>query len=390
MNKVFLEIAIILVTTKIGGILSKRFKMPQVLGAMLAGILIGPSILGIVHESEDLKLLADLGVVMLMFSAGLETDFNKLKAAGKSSLFIALGGIALPLIFGTLTSFLFFNDFWENLFIGVILTATSVSITVQTLNELGKLNSTVGMNIVGSAVIDDILGLLIISFVIVLSQSSKSGNSADIATNLLQVSTKVLVFCIAAIGAVVFLPKLFDRYSKKIGKSQRIVVFAISMALIFAYLSEELGIAAITGAYICGLCISPITHKEYIERRVNTISSYLLTPIFFASIGIAVNLRDIKLEILGFTIVMCLVAIIGKILGCSLPARLFGISRKESLQIGIGMISRGEVALITTKLGLKNGIISNALFVPTLIVVVVTTIITPVLLKYSYTHKIIK
>lgn len=388
MYKVFLDIAVILIFTRLGSIISKKFKQPQVLGALVAGVIIGPSVLGIVHESESIKLLAELGVVMLMFLAGLETNLGELKKAGLSSLLIAIGGIIVPLVLGFLPAYFMYNNLWESLFIGVILTATSVTISVQTLNEMNKLNTRAGINILGAAVIDDILGLILISFVLVLAQSSQAAGGSDILLQLSKVLGQVLVFCAGSIIAIVFLPKYIDKYTQKVGSSQRIAVFAIGLALIFAFLAEELGIAAITGAYVCGLMLSSVSHKHYIEKRVNTISTLLLTPIFFASIGLTVNVKSITPNIILLTLIMLIVAIIGKVVGCSLAARWFGMSKSESLQIGTGMISRGEVALITTNLGLQNGIISSELFVPTLVVVLITTLITPILLKYAFSHEL--
>lgn len=387
MFKVFLDVAIILIATKLGSMLSLRVKMPQVLGALIAGVIIGPSLLGVVHENEYLRLLSELGVVMLMFLAGLETDLNEFKKAGKSATLIGIGGIIIPLVFGTLAAFLFYSDFWENVFIGVILTATSVSITVQTLKELGKLNTRAGMNILGAAVVDDILGLLIISFVIVLAQTSKSASEASPVITLLGVGGKVLIFCIASVLSVIFLPKQIERVSNRFGKNSSIIVFAIALALISAFLAEELGIAAITGAYVCGLFISPTSYKEFVEEKVDTIASNFLTPIFFASVGLAANLRETSANILLFTFFMLVIAILGKLIGCGVVARLLGMTKEESIQIGSGMVSRGEVALITTNLGLQNKIITPELFVPTLIVVVVTTLLTPILLKRAFAGK---
>ncbi|GIM30047.1 potassium transporter [Clostridium polyendosporum] len=388
MHKVFLDIAIILIFTKLGSIISKKFKQPQVLGALIAGVIIGPSILGIVHESEHIKLLAELGVVMLMFLAGLETNLDELKKAGPSSLLIAIGGIIVPLVLGFLPAYFMYDNLWESIFIGVILTATSVTISVQTLTEMNKLNTRAGINILGAAVIDDILGLIIISFVLVLAQSSQVAGGGDVLLQLLKVVGQVLIFCTASVAAIAFLPRYIDKYTKKAGSSQRIAVFSIGLTLLFAFLAEELGIAAITGAYVCGLMLSSVSHKHYIEKRVKTISTLFLTPIFFASIGLSVNMKDITLNIILLTLILLVVAIIGKVIGCSLPAKWVGMSTSESLQIGTGMVSRGEVALITTNIGLQSGIISSELFIPTLVVVLITTLITPILLKIVFSHKV--
>lgn len=417
MYSVFIYIAIILLTTKLGGVLSRKIKMPQVLGALVAGVIIGPSVLGImkpiemseiinkianggfqikstaqffnIYGSISIKVLADIGVIMLMFLAGLETDLKEFKKAGLSSFLIAVGGVIVPLVFGTLSAYTYDSNFWENIFIGVILTATSVSISVQTLNELGKLNTRAGMNILGAAVIDDVIGLLVVSFVLSLAKAAQSTGSsaANVTTTLLIVGLKVLVFCIGSVLVVIFLPKLLDKYMDIRGKSQRTAIFGIALALVFGYIAEKLGIASITGAYVCGLMLSSVKHKEYIQNKVYTISTYFFTPIFFASVGLSTNLRNISSSMILLTLLMLITAILGKIIGCGGAAKLYGMTKSESIQIGMGMISRGEVALITTTLGQQAGIISDKFFTPTLVVVVITTLVTPILLKLSFSHR---
>lgn len=388
MHQIYLDLAIILISTKIGGMLSNKFKMPSVLGALIAGVLIGPSVLNIVQDSEGLKLLSNLGVVMLMFLAGMETDLNELKKAGLSSFLIAMGGVIVPFIFGTLCAYGFFSDFYENIFIGVILTATSVSISVETLNELGKLKTRAGMNILGAAVIDDIIGLIIVSFVLSLAQTAKTGGSGGIGTVMLMVSVKVIIFCIVSVIVIVFLPRLLNMLAEKEKNFSMLTIIAISLGLTFAFIAEELGIAAITGAYVCGLVISAVNKKETIVHKVKNISSYFLTPVFFASIGLATNIKTINTSMLLLSILLLLTAVLGKIFGCGVVAKLYGMSNGEAIQIGAGMVSRGEVALITTNLGLQAGIITENLYIPTLIVVVVTTLITPILLKMAFSYKV--
>ena len=389
MIKTLLSIVIILIFTNIGGIISKKFKMPEVLGALIAGVIIGPVLLNVVQFDDNLKLLANLGVIMLMFLAGLETDVKQFKEAGFSSFIIALAGVVVPLVLGTIGAYLFFDNIWENLFIGVILTATSVSITVETLKELGKLNSNAGINILGAAVIDDILGLVLISIVLAMAQGSGTGGSGTTLT-MLALFLKIIIFCILSIVGVIFLPKLINKMIAKVQPRKELLIFAIAFAFIIAAIAEEIGIAAITGAYIAGLILSSLNVKEYLEKNVKSISSGFLSPIFFASVGIEANLKGLNMEVLGITAVMFIVAIIGKLGGCGFAARMLKMSRSESIQIGTGMISRGEVALITANIGLQKGIISEEVFLPTLIVVILTTIVTPVLLKLTFSHKLEK
>lgn len=382
MEKIYLDIALILIFTKIGSIISLRFKMPGVLGELIAGVILGPFVLNLIQPNSNITLLSNLGVIMLMFLAGLETNLEELKKAGKSSFVIACLGVIVPLVLGTAAAYLFFSNFWENIFVGVILTATSVSISVQTLTELGKLNTKSGINILGAAVIDDVLGLILISVILACADSSGSGS-----TSLLFTFVKIIIFCSICILSILFLPKHIDKLTQKFKPQQGLALIAIAFALICAFAAEELGIAAITGAYIFGLVLSPIFHREYIEKRVKIISGSLLSPIFFASVGISVSIKGINKEIILITLVMFIIAVIGKVIGCGFGARLFKMSKSESFQVGVGMISRGEVAIITANIGLNKHIISEEIFLPTIIVVILSTIVTPILLKIAYSRK---
>ena len=379
LENTLLAIALILVATKLGGIISRKLKMPEVLGALLAGIVIGPMVLNAVQYDENIELLSNLGVILLMFLAGLETDAEQFKKAGKSSFVIAVFGIIVPLVLGTLSAFLFYGDLLENIFIGVVLTATSVSITVETLTEMGKLNTRVGINILGAAVIDDILGLVLISVLLAV----KNGGGSSIAITM----GGMAAFCAIAIIAIIFLPKIINKLTDKIQPGMTILTLALAGALFVAFIAESLGIAAITGAYLFGLLLSQLSHKKYIEHNVKSISSGFLSPIFFASVGLSANMTGLSTKVLVITLVMFLVAVIGKVIGCGFAARLFKMSRSESLQVGIGMMSRGEVAIITANIGLQNNIITQEVFVPTILVVLLTTIATPILLKTAFSHK---
>lgn len=380
MEKTLLNIALLLIATKIGGLISLKFKMPEVLGALLAGVVLGPMLLNLVQYDSNIKLLSNLGVILLMFLAGLETNVEQFKKAGKSAFVIAVMGIVLPLILGTLGAFLFFKNPMENLFIGVILTATSVSITVETLTELGQLNTLPGINILGAAVIDDILGLLLISVLLGI-------NSGSTGSSLAVTMSGIGAFCLISILAILFLPKLVSGFARKMQPGRTLLTFSLAFALLAACIAESVGIAAITGAYLFGLLLSQFPNKEYLERNVKTISSGFLSPIFFASVGLEANLGGFDWNIVFITFVMFIVAVIGKVVGCGFGARLFRMNRSEAIQVGVGMISRGEVAIITANIGLQNHIITQEVFIPTILVVLLTTIATPVLLKLSFSHK---
>ena len=386
-----LDIALILISTKLFGLISRKFQLPQVVGALFAGLILGPAMLNIVHETEFLTQLAEIGVILLMFFAGIETDIVELKNSGKASFFIALLGIIVPLLGGFLVASYFnregimsFSDnsnvFLQNMFIGTILTATSVSITVETLKEMDKLNSKVGNTILGAAIIDDILGIIALTIVI---------SSADTNIHLSEVLIKIaLFFVFATISSVIFY-KIFkywlDRDSKH---KKRYVVAAFAFCLFLAYISEEyFGVADITGAFIAGLILSPLSKKYYIEEKLDTVSYAFLSPIFFASIGLKVVLPNMTFIVVLFAIVLTIVAVISKIIGCGLGCKLFDYTNREALQVGIGMVSRGEVALIVANKGFSAGLINTSVLAPILIVVIATTILSPILLKMSYTYK---
>ena len=383
--KYLLDIAIILLSTKIFGLISRKFKMPQVVGALLAGVILGPALLDILHETDFIHKMAELGVIVLMFTAGLEADIKELKKTGKAAFVIAILGVIIPLIGGFAVAYLYNSNnsvidnkqLLQNIFIGVIITATSVSITVETLKELGKLNSKSGNTILGAALIDDILGVILLTLITSVADSSIS---------LSTVSLKIIAFFIfSGIVGVIF-NKLFKLWFSKYDKDlRRFIIVAFALCLILSYVAEEFfGVADITGAFIAGLIISNTEKTKYINSRFETLSYMILSPIFFASIGIKVEIGDMTINMIVFTIILLVISILSKILGCSIGAKLFKYTNREALQIGTGMISRGEVALIVANKGMAVGLLSSAFLTPIVIVVVITTVITPVLLEFVY------
>ncbi|MFR8711444.1 MAG: cation:proton antiporter [Anaerotignum lactatifermentans] len=376
-----LFVAIILLSTKIFSLLSQKVNMPQVVGALLVGVLLGPSCLNILHETDFLTKSAEIGVIFLMFLVGLDTDFDDLKATGKSSVIIAFVGVLIPLGSGFLTYYLFFHGqrpdtmiFLESAFVGIVLTATSVSITVETLREMGKLKGKMGTSILGAAIIDDILGIIALTVI-----TSFTVPGVDIMVVLL----KILLFFvfIAVCGFFVF--RLFRKLKIVYGTKRRVAIYAVAFCLLLSYISEVyFGVADITGAYFAGLILCNVTEtKSYIASKINITSYMFFTPIFFASIGIKTVITGMSQELILFTLALLIVAILSKIVGCGLGAKICGFSNMDSLAIGVGMISRGEVALIVAQKGEQAGLISPTLFPAIVLVVIVTTLITPILLK---------
>lgn len=386
--KFLFDIAVILLSTKALGLVTKRFKLPQVVGALLAGLVLGPAVLNILHETDFIQQLAELGVIVLMFTAGLETDIKELKKSGAASVVIAILGMIVPLILGFILAN-FFNTnnsldsslFLQHMFIGIILTATSVSITVETLRELGKLNSNAGNAILGAAIIDDILGIIALTII-------SSCASSDTSTNIWIVIGKILLFFILAIMVGIVAFRLMNKEMKTHNTDlRRFVIFSFVFCLLLSYAAEEFfGVADITGAFIAGLILSGTERKHYILSRFETSSYMLLSPIFFASIGIKVEIPKMSKEIIIFSILLIIIAVISKIIGCGLGAKLCKYTNSEALQIGTGMVSRGEVALIMANKGNALGLMSSIFFGPVVIMVVITTIISPILLKLVF-HK---
>ena len=382
-----MDLALILLSTKVLGILTKKIQMPQVVGALVAGLILGPAVLNVLTETEFLTQLSELGVIVLMFSAGMGTDIQELKNSGKAGFLVALLGVIVPLVLGTglaliaeRTGMIESGNFMEALFVGTVLTATSVSITVETLRELGKLETKVGNTILAAALIDDVLGLIALTIV-----SSIAGGQESILLVLVKI---VLFFVFAAM--VSFLALKFFRWLMSLWpgrERRRYPVLAFVLCLVMAYCAEEFfGVADITGAYVAGLVISCTPRATYIQSKFEPLSFLLLTPVFFASVGIKADVSGMSGSLIVFSILLLVISVISKIIGCGLGAKLCRFTPKESLQVGVGMVCRGEVALIVANRGLELGVLSSTMMAPVIITVVGGTILTPVMLKLVFRH----
>ena len=380
-----MDLALILLSTKVLGILTKRIQMPQVVGALVAGLILGPAMLNVLSETEFLTQLSELGVIVLMFSAGMGTDIQELKHSGKAGFLVALLGVIVPLVLGTglamfadRTGMIETSGFLEDVFVGTILTATSVSITVETLKEIGKLDTKVGNTILAAALIDDVLGLIALTIV-----SSLSGGQDSIALVLLKI---VLFFVFSAV--VSFLAHKFFCWLMALWpgrERRRYPVLAFVLCLLMAYCAEEFfGVADITGAYAAGLAVACTPKGTYIQSKYNPLGYLLLTPVFFAAIGINVKLDGVSGGMLAFSVLLLVISVISKLAGCGLGAKLCGFTERESIQVGVGMVCRGEVALIVANRGLSMGVLSSAMMTPVVITVVGGTILTPILLKLVF------
>lgn len=379
------ELAIILFVAKCLGILARKFKAPQVVGQILAGLLVGPCVLGWISQNDFITQMAEVGVIVLMFSVGLESDLKELLKTGPVAFLIACFGVFIPLVAGALLYMGFYGmapwgseNFYKAVFMGTIMTATSVSITVASLQELGKIKSKVGTTIVSAAIIDDIIGIIVLTFVI----SFKSPDS-----NPGMVVMKTIAFFVVAVvgGFVVY--KIFLTLDKRYPHTRRIPIVSVAFCFALAYIAERyFGIADITGAYVAGVVLCNLSDNEYIERKVDVSSYMFFGPIFFASIGLKTSFDGVNGKMIAFCICFVIVALLAKVVGCGLTGRLCKYNVSDSLKIGVGMMTRGEVALIVAQKGLAAGLLTADYFTAVILLILVSSILTPIILKLLYSR----
>lgn len=380
---IFKDLAIIVIAAKAFGVLARKCKAPQVVGEIIAGLLIGPSLLGLVQQSDFLAGMAEVGVVLLMFSAGLETNLKDLMKTGPVALLIACAGVFIPLAGGTLLYMGFYGaapwgseQFYTAVFIGVIMTATSVSITVQSLKEMGKLKGKVGTTILSAAIIDDVIGIIVLTFVV--GFKSPDNHPGKVVLN-------TILFFILAIVVGFILYKLFKMIDDRYPHTRRIPIMSLALCFAFAYIAEKyFGIADITGAYVAGIILCSMRDSSYVDEKMEISSYMIFGPVFFASIGLKTSIDNIDGTILLFSLGFVLVAMITKIVGCGFMAKLCRFRTQDCLKIGVGMMTRGEVALIVAQKGLSVGMISPVYFTSVILLIIVTSISTPIILKLLY------
>jgi len=388
-----LALIIIIPAAKIGGYLSARLKQPSVLGELLAGLILGPTLLDMLHVwpvfsadqhlGESITLMAELGVLLLMMLAGLELHLSELLKSGKVAALAGSLGVIIPLGLGWGIAVLFGAASSEALFIGLTLAATSVSISAQTLMELNVLQSRVGLAMLGAAVFDDILVILALSVSFILVGGAAGGLSSVIITILSMIGYLV----VASLLGFWLLPRL-SRWIDRLPISQGMLAFALITSLIYAWAAEVVGgMAAITGAFLVGLFLARTPFKERIEAGVSALAYGFFVPIFFINIGLEVNMRTIGGGTLWFALIITLVAVLSKLAGSGLGARLGGFSARESWQLGIGMVSRGEVGLIVASFALAEGLLSLENFSVVVFMVIMATLVTPPMLRASFAER---
>ncbi|MFD2171802.1 cation:proton antiporter [Tumebacillus lipolyticus] len=368
------ELTIILVATKLAGDLAVRFGQPSVLGKLLVGLLLGPSVLGWIESTDILNEISQIGVILLMFLAGLETDLDEFKRSGKAGALVGLGGIVLPLGLGYLSGAVIGLNHLESLFLGLLLSATSVSITVQSLREMGRLNSREGTTLMSAAVIDDVLVVILLAFLL-------SFAGGDISLPLL-IGKKVGFFLLAILVGWKVVPYLMNKFAP-LRVTEAVITMALAICFLFSWFAELTGVAAIIGAYIAGVAISQTKQKEEVMHKTETIAYSIFVPVFFTSVGVITDLQAIGSN-WWIALFLSIVAVLTKWVGSGFGAKLAGFSNRSSLAIGAGMVSRGEVALIIAASGLSSGLLNSSLFAVIVVVVLVTTVVTPLLLKLSF------
>ncbi|GIP50570.1 sodium:proton antiporter [Paenibacillus sp. J53TS2] len=369
-----LELAIILIASKLAGELSVRLKQPAVLGKLLIGIVLGPALLGWINETEVLEEISQIGVILLMFLAGLETDVDEFKRTGKASTYVGLAGIALPFGFGYLAAILLGMPLFEAIFLGLLLSATSVSISVQALKEMGRLKSREGTTILGAAVIDDVLVIILLAFVM-----SFAGGDVNLGLVILK---KFIFFAVVIVLSWKVVPWVMRKFAP-LRVSESVISAGLIICFLYAYMAEYAGVAAIIGAYIAGVALSLTDYKHEVTEKIETIGYAVFVPVFFTTIGVKVDFTGLASQI-PLIIGLSLLAIATKLVGSAYGARLAGFGWRSALGIGSAMVSRGEVALIIAAIGQDAGLLQDDLFAVIVLVVLVTTIVTPPMMKYFF------
>ena len=374
-----LETCLILLSVLAAGRLSQRLGQPAVLGQLLAGVVLGPALLGWLHPNELITEIAEIGVVLLMFIAGLETQFDEIKRNAVAATLVAVSGVVLPFVGGWATAAGWGHDSATAIFTGVLLVATSVSISAQTLKELGYLRSRPGVTILAAAVLDDVLGIIVLS--VVLGSLGAGGGGGHGGESLpLLLGKMAAFFAVAALVGYKLLPGLMRRVARMEG-SLPLLTVAICVALGYAWAAEFAGLAGIIGAYVAGLMLSLTELKEKLMHEVEHTAYAFFVPFFFVNVGLSATFAGLSGSFLFFVLVLVLVAVITKVIGCGAGALLARFSFKEATGVGVGMMARGEVGLIVATIGLDQGLIPAQLYTAMVIVSLGTTLLTPPLLK---------
>ena len=393
--QLLIVLVIILVVAKGSGLLAVRVGQPAVLGELAAGVILGPSLIDIFgfdilndghfNLEETVFLMAEIGVILLMFLAGLETNLEEVSKVRRVAIMAGSFGVLFPIVFGSLVVLPFGFSAKEAVFAGIILSATSVSISARTLMELGVLQSRQGISILAAAVIDDVLVILILSFFIAFAVDDGEGGGV---TEVLLIVGRVLFFFVVALVVGAFVLPPLVRWASSAPMSEGVIATTLVVVFLSAWFAEYVGeVALITGAFLAGIFLRRTDVYRIIDEKMHTIAYGFFVPIFFVGVGLQANARDFEASDVLLLAAISIIAIASKLLGSGLGARLAGESTRSSLQIGVGMISRGEVGLIVASVGLAQGLIDTSLFSVMVLMVLITTLATPILLKIVFAEE---
>lgn len=391
---ILLPLGLILILSKLFSKICQRVGLPAVIGMLAAGLLIGclryiPGQDILTAETiGGLGFLAKIGVVLIMFSAGLETDIKQIRSVGFPVIVITLFGVFVPMGLGFLSAALFHGGFsgvdrltlLSDVFYGVILTATSVSVTVATLRDLGCINSRAGTTVVAAAILDDIVGVVVLSVVAAMKGGEGSPDSADGSPVMVILRTLLFFVFVAVVGMLA--NKFFYYLDRKFPHHRLMAVFSLGFCFLLAYISERcFGVADITGAFAAGLFLSRNPDAKYIDGKSDAMGYLIFTPVFFCNIGITTEFGHVDGSVVLFGLCFILAGILGKFLGCALSSRIFGYSMRESCAVGVGMMARAEVALVCVQKGIEYGLVAETILPFVVILIVLTSFLTPILLK---------
>ncbi len=380
--ELLIALSLIIIGTKLAGHLCNKIGIPAVIGELLTGVILGPALLGLVSHTEIISIFAEMGVILLMFLAGLESDLDKLKKYLKPSVMVAVFGILFPMIFLTGAAHLFDIPWQESLFIGIIFSATSVSISVQVLKEYKRLDTIEGSTTLGAAVVDDIAVVLIVSlFSAFLNAESSASGGFDLNLIWSLLGNKIVFFLGLLLFAKYILNPLLALVKKVIAVEVE-TAFALVLCFVFAFLSEHVGMSDVIGAFFIGLMLSRHESKHQVEHNVSVIGYSLFIPVFFVSIGLDIELSAFK-EYAFLIVVFTVLATLTKLIGGYLGGRLTHLNKNESLVVGAGMVSRGEMALIIVKMGETLGLVSESLYSAIVVSIILTTLLSPLLIKFA-------
>lgn len=369
-----LEITIILIASLMATLLANRLAIPAVVGQLCVGILIGPSLLNLVHEGHVMHFLSEIGVILLMFLAGLEANLELLRKYFKPSLVVAISGVVIPMVAFYYVGIALGFPINTAVFYGLVFAATSVSITVEVLQEYQKVRTKIGAVILGAAVADDVLAVLLLSFFM-----SSAGASSHL---VMQVGLQILFLVFLVFSVKLWVPKLYD-WSQHIPYFEKETFLALLICLTWSLLAWSVGMSSVIGAFFAGLAVGQTSKADIVEHNILVIAYSIFIPIFFASIALPLQLNGVFSH-LGLVLALTLLAIVTKLLPSYLVGRGFAFSRQESLSIGAGMVSRGEMALIIIQIGLSEKLITHQTYSTLVVVVILTTMIAPFILKFSF------